>query len=198
MINPSLAKEILDSASPDGWGNKWSQVNRFGGGNAVELEVGELLHSLVRAVKPNVIVETGTHKGFSSLMIAEAIRRNGFGHLYSIDINDYGFQQDIKKFGFANQITFIHADSAKALPEVIKKVEKIDFLWLDAEHATESVLGEFNAAKGALKVGSYVAFHDTISDPREKAAVDIIAKANPYWEKIHFKTARGFDLLRMT
>jgi len=42
----------------------------------VEIEVGELLYSLVRTIKPKRVLETGTHLGVSASYIATALRDN--------------------------------------------------------------------------------------------------------------------------
>ena len=44
-------------------------------------------YALVRAVQPDHIVETGTHLGLGSSVIAAALLRNGHGHLTTIDID---------------------------------------------------------------------------------------------------------------
>lgn len=48
-----------------------------------EQEVGALLYALVRCLKPEKILETGT--GFSTMMILQALQDNGVGGLVSID-----------------------------------------------------------------------------------------------------------------
>jgi predicted O-methyltransferase YrrM len=192
-----LRREILSSVAPDGWNHGWSQVERFGGQMAVELEVGELLHALVRAVKPMKTFETGTHRGFSTLMIASALRANRRGHLFTVDIKDYGVAQECQKFGLQDWVTIIHDDSAMALRRAAAESSPIDFLWLDADHGTEFVLKEIDAALPALRPGSLVAFHDTLTDAREMEAVRTIAGMHPQWQRLHFVTARGFDLMRV-
>lgn len=43
----------------------------------------DILFTTVRKVRPQVVLEIGS--GWSTLIIAEALRQNGFGHLYSLD-----------------------------------------------------------------------------------------------------------------
>lgn len=164
---------------------------------AVELEVGELLASLVRAIKPQTVIETGTHKGFSTLMIASALKRNGRGHLYTVDLTDHGVMEECKRFELVDQVTYIKAESSIAIRDLAAKVQNIDFLWLDADHAKESVLREVNSALPALKPGSFLAFHDTIVDPREAEAVKEIRRRFPSWDHLALVTARGFQVMRV-
>jgi predicted O-methyltransferase YrrM len=46
-------------------------------------------YALIRIYKPKVIVETGTDKGIGSLVIQKALEKNGYGTLYTLDIDRY-------------------------------------------------------------------------------------------------------------
>jgi predicted O-methyltransferase YrrM len=194
FVKPQLIDDIKNGLQPDPWNGRWSQVMKFGGGNAVELEVGELLYGLVRALKPAVVAETGTHRGYSTLLIASALQANKVGHLYTVDVTDYGVPAVLLYYGLSDLVTFTKGDSAGMLSALNRK---IDFLWLDADHGTEFVLRELAAAKPWLERGSYIAFHDTLTDPREAKAIAATRRDNPSWEYLSFGTARGFDLMRV-
>lgn len=197
ILDEKLAREIYGSATPDCWNKEWKQVGRFGGGMAIELEVGEFLNALVRMTKPAVVVETGTHKGFSTLMIAQALKANGKGHLYTADLEDHGVAKECEQFGVASFVTFTKGDSAAVISKLSPAVKNIDFLWLDADHSMEAVIKELNAALPMLRKGTLVAFHDVITDPREAKAIEEIRKRFPTWEYLNFITARGFALMRV-
>jgi len=193
----ALAAEILGSLEPDKINGRWSQVKGFGRVMAVELEIGELLNAIVRAVKPEVVVETGTHKGFSALMIAQALQANGSGHLYTIDQVDYNVAEKCRAFGLKDRVTIVTSSSVAALIDLAARLPRIDFLWLDADHSTCAVLEELDAARPSIRPGSYIAFHDTLSKPTEDRAVRLIRKEHPQWEYIRFCSSRGFDLMRV-
>jgi predicted O-methyltransferase YrrM len=53
----------------------------------VEIEVGEFLYGLVRVMKPEHILETGTHFGISAAFMALALRENSRGRLTTIEIH---------------------------------------------------------------------------------------------------------------
>src|SRR3981081_4961592 len=50
-----------------------------------EVEVLEFLRTLVTTVKPDLVVETGSFLGASTLWIAEGMGRNGFGRIIKCD-----------------------------------------------------------------------------------------------------------------
>ena len=54
---------------------RWSMYDSM----TAEVEVLEFLRTLVTTIKPNLVVETGTFMGVSTLWIAEALRLNGLG-----------------------------------------------------------------------------------------------------------------------
>ena len=197
MRNAWLLGAIRRNISQDHWNPRWSQVEDFGGNMAVELEIGELLYALVRAVKPETIIETGSHKGYSTLVIAQALAENNAGHLHTIDIEDFGAYEACRKFELSDRVTFVKARSEDAIKELVQKMPKIDLLWLDSDHSMPTVFGEIEAASPSLKPGSYIAFHDTLTYPSENEAVAAIRKDHPTWEYIRFMSARGFDLMRV-
>ena len=52
------------------------------------------LYFLVRIIKPEIIVETGVHRGVSSLFVLQAMHENNKGTLYSIDLPQAEYEQD--------------------------------------------------------------------------------------------------------
>ena len=71
---------------------RWSMYDSM----TAEVEVLEFLRTLVTTLKPNLVVETGTFMGVSTLWIAEALRMNGFGRIVSCEY-------DAKVFAAARQ-----------------------------------------------------------------------------------------------
>ena len=61
----------------------------------------QLLYTCVRILKPKVMVETGVAGGSTSFTILSAMKKNGFGNLYSIDIDNsqYDNQRSIHGAG---------------------------------------------------------------------------------------------------
>ncbi len=52
-----------------------------------EVEVLEFLRTLITTLKPNLVVETGSFLGVSTLWIAEGPKRNGFGKVVSCEFD---------------------------------------------------------------------------------------------------------------
>ncbi len=66
---------------------RWSMYDSM----TAEVEVLEFLRTLVTTIKPNLVVETGTFLGVSTLWIAEALRINGFGRIVSCEYDPQVF-----------------------------------------------------------------------------------------------------------
>ena len=62
---------------------RWSMYDSM----TAEVEVLEFLRTLVTTIKPNLVVETGSFLGVSTLVIAEALRMNGFGRIISCEFD---------------------------------------------------------------------------------------------------------------
>ena len=62
-------------------GKSWEQpmARNFNRPMATEIETGELLYGLVRAIKPTNAIETGTFEGFSAVNMAKALKQNKKG-----------------------------------------------------------------------------------------------------------------------
>jgi predicted O-methyltransferase YrrM len=60
---------------------RWSMYDSM----TAEVEVLEFLRTLVTTIKPSLVVETGTFLAASTLIIAEALRMNGFGRIVSCE-----------------------------------------------------------------------------------------------------------------
>ncbi len=72
---------------------RWSMYDSM----TAEVEVLEFLRTLVTTIKPNLVVETGTFMGVSTLWIAEALRLNGFGRIVSCEYDPKVFDRAKQK-----------------------------------------------------------------------------------------------------
>jgi predicted O-methyltransferase YrrM len=69
---------------PDPWDARYECSDVM----AMEREVQELLWALVRALKPKLVVEIGSHRGSTAEVIGNALEDNGGGRLVSIEIDE--------------------------------------------------------------------------------------------------------------
>jgi hypothetical protein len=98
-------------------------------------------YALVRALKPEFVVETGIDKGLGSAVLCAALLRNrdeGYpGHYYGTDINpEAGFLLDGP---YAQVGTILYGDSIQAL----SNLRRIDFFINDSDHSAEYEAREY-------------------------------------------------------
>ena len=79
---------------------RWSMYDSM----TAEVEVLEFLRTLVTTLKPELVVETGSFLGVSTLWMAEGMRANGFGKIISCEYDPLVFakaQEKIAASGLA-------------------------------------------------------------------------------------------------
>jgi predicted O-methyltransferase YrrM len=117
-----------------------------------EVEVAELVAAFVRAIQPEIVLETGCWHGFTTVAIAQALAKNGHGGLVSIEHD--GEVADIARrrcAGFSNT-TILVCDSLTYTPH-----GSVQFAWLDSSLGIREA--EFRKYYPFLT--GIVGFHDT-------------------------------------
>ncbi len=144
----------------------WSMFD----GWTAEVETVEFIYSLVRLVKPRYVIETGTWHGFTATAIGLALKKNGFGHLDSLEIDPSSVEVARNRVNAydVNDFVTIHQQSSLAFTPK----NKIDFLLLDS--ALEIREQEFKHFLPFLTDKAVVIFHDTSS--RHKVVREQIQK----------------------
>ena len=96
-----------------------------------EAEVLEFLRTLVTTIKPQLIVETGSFLGVSTLWMAEGLRANGFGRIISCEFDPVVFAKAKEKIAASDLASFIELRNESSLE---MKVEgTVDLLFSDSD-----------------------------------------------------------------
>lgn len=173
---------------------------------ATEYETLNFLRSFIISTKPTHIVETGTHVGFGTIAIADAIKYNGFGKLWTIEYIDNYRQQaiaNVKKYdeSLLDHVNFILADTR----EWLKNTDlQFDFGFFDSELAYRHI--EFNIIKDNLKYNApfWAMFHDTarnrsltMGSNSSKEMIQELDNLSLGKEWMEFPYSRGFRILKL-
>lgn len=143
------------------------------------------LYAVMRTVKPTVAIETGVANGLSTAFSLLALRENGEGHLYSIDLprelgRDYApgtFYEGKGRAGvppgkepgwlipenLRDRWTLVLGRSQEELPRLIEELGTIDSFMHDSEHSFECMWFEYNAVWTALRDGGVLISDDVNS-----------------------------------
>jgi predicted O-methyltransferase YrrM len=82
---------------------------------------GQLLYALIRASRPETVVEFGTSFGISTIYLAAAVADNGIGHVYSTEMSAakvVAAQQNLEEAGLAKPVTILAGDARESLADL--------------------------------------------------------------------------------
>jgi prolipoprotein diacylglyceryl transferase len=98
---------------------------------SAEVEVLDFLKSLVTTLKPELIVETGTFSGLSTLRMAEGLKENGFGRIITCEWDKKVYEAAKKRFVDSGLAGWIDARNESSLE--IKIGGNIEMLFCDSD-----------------------------------------------------------------
>jgi glycosyltransferase involved in cell wall biosynthesis/predicted O-methyltransferase YrrM len=107
-------------------------------------------YAIVRALQPDNVVETGTHLGLGSCVIAAALLRNGHGRLTTIDIDDDS--------GYLIEEPWSSVIDRRvgSSVDVLAKLREVDMFLHDSLHTYEYENAELTAVEPNLKADAIV------------------------------------------
>ena len=137
------------------WGGTHSEFTAFNDAG-LECETGEFMYAMLRLMKPERVLETGTHWGVGASYMGMALKENGKGLLDTIEFlpeNHNKAVERITKLGLNDFVACHFGDVGKFNAE-----GKYDFILLDTEPQTR--FAELIKFYPHLKHGGFVFIHD--------------------------------------
>jgi hypothetical protein len=127
--------------------------------------LGRAAWCLVRHLKPRNVVETGVAHGVTSRIILEALKSNGCGHLWSIDLppREKVWQEQVGIAvgdGHGDRWSYIRGSSRRRLPKLLSELGEIDIFIHDSLHSERNVVFELAHAWAALRPGGAIVADD--------------------------------------
>jgi predicted O-methyltransferase YrrM len=130
-----------------------------------DIGIRNLLFSLILSMRPENILEIGSHIGTASLVIGEALRLNNFGKLYTIEPQDHYFKRllyYIERANLTRQIQPIQGFSlAEDVKRQLERIQPFELIFIDACHDYEPVLKEILYSSTLLRRDGLIVLHDT-------------------------------------
>jgi len=144
------------------------------GGNRFNSLFSKWMYCALRHLKPEVVIETGVAHGYSSWLILNALNKNEYGKLYSIDLPNMDFTKGYQVNRISMQPGWVVpnelmsrwvldlGDSKTLLPNLVNKLDRIDVFFHDSDHSYESMKFEFDCVLPKIKKQNGIIFSDDI------------------------------------
>lgn len=152
--------EFLVSENKDpGMTIKWSATS----------ELAATTYTLIKLLKPEIVVETGVGAGVSSWTILRAMEENGVGRLVSIDLPTPNTEL-LPEVGYLVPGDLRHrwelrtGPSQQILPQVLEELVEIDLFQHDSRHSYSNQLREYQTAWPFIKPSGMLVSDDVSND----------------------------------
>jgi prolipoprotein diacylglyceryl transferase len=123
VLQPEYHQPTPECPHPERW--------RMFDSMTVEVELLEFLKCLVTTVKPELVAETGTFMGLSTLWIAEGLKQNGFGRVITVEHDPLVFARAKERIDASGLKEWIEYRNESSLETRIDGV--IDVLFSDSD-----------------------------------------------------------------
>ena len=160
----------------------------------IPIQIREEIKSLLLIldkVKPKVILEIGTSRGGTLFLFSYITHKEAT--LISVDLNQHLWVRILLEYILKGKqkIFLIQGDSHSI--ETLRKIEgilrdnKVDFLFIDADHSYEGVKKDFEIYSPLVRKGGIIAFHDIIPDYYAKRGIKPSSGVYKFWNEIKGK-----------
>ena len=155
-----------------------------------EVEVLEFLRTLVTTLKPELVVETGSFLGVSTLWMAEGMRSNGFGRIISCEFDPVVLTKAQEKIAASGLAEFIELRNESSLE--MKVAGTIDILFSDSDMPIRSA--EVKRFLPQIRSTGLILMHDASSHLQVVRDAAFALEAEGLVSCVFLPTPRGLVL----
>jgi predicted O-methyltransferase YrrM len=123
VMQPEYHRATPECPHPE----RWSMFDSM----TAEVEVLEFLRCVVTTIKPELVVETGTFSGISTLWIAEGLKANGFGKVITCEFDPVVYANANQRIQSSELSRWIECRNESSLE--MKVDGTIDLLFSDSD-----------------------------------------------------------------
>jgi prolipoprotein diacylglyceryl transferase len=123
VLQPEYHRATQECPHPE----RWHMFDSM----SAEVEVLDFLKALVITIKPELVVETGTFSGLSTLRIAEGLKQNGVGRVITCEWDKKVYEAAKKRFAESGLGKWIEPRNESSLE--MKVDGRIDMLFCDSD-----------------------------------------------------------------
>jgi hypothetical protein len=157
----------------------------------------KILYGLIRSLRPQVVVEVGTYRGYAACYMARAIQENNSGRLYCIDKFSESKQRtfsdpvghwndNLVAAGVRDWVTLLSGSSKDVVWP-----DRVDVAYIDGWHGLEQCVWDFAAC--STRGAELICLDDTQSTVGPKQLLADMRR-DPNWDVIEIHRDNGFGL----
>jgi predicted O-methyltransferase YrrM len=157
----------------------------------ISAQGGDLLYILVRAKRPNTIVEFGTSYGVSTIYLAAAVADNGAGRVVSTELSRakvVAARANLAEAGLGDHVTVLLGDAMTTLNDV---PGPIDLVLLDGWK--DLCLSVLRSLESRLAIGALIVADD-INLPSLSGYLDYVRQSANGYVSVAFPVEDGMEI----
>lgn len=164
---------------------------------ATEWEYLSLLHSIVLAAKPGLVLETGTYTGMGTLAIASALQFNGFGKLVTVDTDACDEARTMIRDSLLDQ--FVDFRTGDSVETICNGAPCVDIAFLDSDMNKRHIEADLLIENGMIVKGGLIIFHDTSKRRWDSCAGAFAMReyCKRFPRVIEFPLSRGLTIIQL-
>ena len=179
---PEYHRATPECPHPDRW--------RMYDSMTAEAEVLEFLRTLVTTIKPNLIVETGSFLGVSTVWMAEGLRENGFGRIVSCELDPMVFAKAQEKIAASGLSEWIDLQNVSSFD--LKSTGQIDLFFSDSDLDVREM--EVRQYLPRISSTGLILMHDAASHPGTVREAALRLEAEGLISVVLLPTPRGLAI----
>jgi predicted O-methyltransferase YrrM len=155
----------------------------------MSFEDRRVIYNTVRRFRPARCFEIGTWVGGgSTVVIAEALRKNGFGRLHTIENEKHVYEKAVEGYDrwlpeLKPWVEFHYGDYREVFPPIVEREGGIDFLMLDGAEDGDENMSELEFLSSHMGADAVVAAHDWNTE--KCRVIRPFLERSPDWEFDH-------------
>ena len=179
VLQPEYHRATPECPHPERW-NMYDSMT-------AEVEVLEFLRCLVTTIKPELVVETGTFSGISTLWIAEGLKQNGRGKIITCEFDRVIYANAKERIAKSGLAEWIECRNESSLETQI--AGKIDLLFSDSDQTIREQ--EVRRFLPQVKANGLILIHDASSHQKTVREAALRLESEQLISALLLPTPRG-------
>ena len=161
---------------------------------SISFEVAEFLAFFIKTKNAKKILEVGTAHAYSTIWLGDSVEKLK-GTLTTVDRSELSLtfaKQNIEKAGLEKTVNIIYGNALEVLPELERKKEKFDFIFIDAQKSL--TLEFFKKSEKLLEENGIIVVDDVLKFKEKMSHFWEYIEKNKSWEFIKLRLDKDDEI----